>query len=201
MVEIKSQPFSRVTRLAPLSTPLRGVYDLSAANRPFPSSKSSHFQNETNCKTFLVKMSFICMIITNHFHISSFAHSLSLWRKHRLRALTRKKPTLDYEATTSIPPFFLRDSRVSETRARVKITPRLSPFLAWGDFHARSRFARSTIPEGLPEEKWGTTRSLSLFTRHYLSIFLFKGSAKINPVQAGSHKFYGIIRVRFSTFF
>ena len=33
---------------------------------------------------------------------------------------------------------------------------RVSPFLAWGDFHARSRFARSTIPE----EKWGTTRSL-----------------------------------------
>ena len=28
------------------------------------------------------------------------------------------------------------------------------PFLAWGDFHAR--FARCTIPE----EKWGTTRSL-----------------------------------------
>ena len=25
---------------------------------------------------------------------------------------------------------------------------------AWGDFHARSRFTRSTIPE----EKWGTTR-------------------------------------------
>ena len=39
-------------------------------------------------------------------------------------------------------PFFLRDSRASETRA---------PFLAWGDFHARSRFACSTIPE----EKWG----------------------------------------------
>jgi len=33
---------------------------------------------------------------------------------------------------------------------------RVSPFLAWGDFHARSRFARSTIPE----EKWGTTPSL-----------------------------------------
>ena len=28
--------------------------------------------------------------------------------------------------------------------------------LAWGDFHARSRFARFAIPE----EKWGTTRSL-----------------------------------------
>ena len=35
---------------------------------------------------------------------------------------------------------------------------RVSFFLAWGDFHARSRFARSTIPE----EKWGTTRSLVL---------------------------------------
>ena len=33
----------------------------------------------------------------------------------------------------------------------------MSPFLAWDDFHARSRFARSTIPE----EKWGTTRSLN----------------------------------------
>ena len=32
----------------------------------------------------------------------------------------------------------------------------MSPFLAWGDFHARSRFACSTISE----EKWGTTRSL-----------------------------------------
>ena len=46
-------------------------------------------------------------------------------------------------------------------RERVKITSRekrrhAAPFLAWGDSHARSRFARSTIPE----EKWGTTRSL-----------------------------------------
>ena len=32
--------------------------------------------------------------------------------------------------------------------------PRLA-FLAWDDLHARSRFARSTIPE----EKWLTTRS------------------------------------------
>ena len=37
------------------------------------------------------------------------------------------------------------------------LSPRpVSPFLAWGDFHERSRFTRSTIPE----EKWGTTRSL-----------------------------------------
>ena len=34
------------------------------------------------------------------------------------------------------PNFFLRDSRASETRARVKITPRRLAFPAWGDFHA-----------------------------------------------------------------
>ena len=36
--------------------------------------------------------------------------------------------------------------RASETRACMKIPPRVSPFLAWGDFHARSI---------IPEEKWG----------------------------------------------
>ena len=41
---------------------------------------------------------------------------------------------------------------------REKATRGVSPFLAWGELHARSRFTRSTIPE----EKWGTTRSLSL---------------------------------------
>ena len=69
----------------------------------------------------------------------------------------------DYEWS----PIFPQNSRASESRGHVKITPRekrrgkrkihVSPFLAWGDFHAPSRFARSTIPE----EKWGTTRSLS----------------------------------------
>ena len=40
----------------------------------------------------------------------------------------------------------------------MKITPREKRRHAagWGDFHARSRFARSTIPE----KKWGTTVSL-----------------------------------------
>ena len=42
---------------------------------------------------------------------------------------------------------------------------RMSPFLVWGDFRARSRFAPSTIPE----EKWGTTRSLLLRVHHELA--------------------------------
>ena len=37
-------------------------------------------------------------------------------------------------------------------------TRRVSPFLALGDFHARSRFARSTIPE----EKWRTLRKMAV---------------------------------------
>ena len=52
---------------------------------------------------------------------------------------------IDYEWS----PFFLRVSRASETRARVKITPREKS--ETGDFHAGSRFARSVISE----EKWG----------------------------------------------
>ena len=46
-------------------------------NRPFPSSKKSHFQNEAKCETFVVKMSFICIIIKNHF-ISIVSHLASL---------------------------------------------------------------------------------------------------------------------------
>ena len=98
-----------------------------------------------------------------------FLCSLRSWRYNFVWPLVTAPPQ-----TTSSPPFFLRDSRASETRARVKITPRekrrhaagreknesprrVSPFLAWDNFHARSRFSRSTIPE----EKWGATRSLA----------------------------------------
>ena len=41
----------------------------SAMNRPLPSSKNPHFQNEARCTTFLVKMSFVCMRMKNDFHI------------------------------------------------------------------------------------------------------------------------------------
>ena len=35
-------------------------------------------RNKTKCKTFVVKMSFICIIIESHFHINGFALSLVL---------------------------------------------------------------------------------------------------------------------------
>ena len=47
-------------------------------NRPLPSSINLHFQNEAKCTTFLVKMSFICMRIKNHFHIKGWAPNLVL---------------------------------------------------------------------------------------------------------------------------
>ena len=38
--------------------------------------------------------------------------------------------------------------------------------VAFSDFHARSRFARSTIPE----EKWGITRSLCKFEKSQMQV-------------------------------
>ena len=50
----------------------------------------------------------------------------------------------------------MRNVSARENHPTREKATRVSPLLASGDFHARSRFARSTIPE----EKWGTTRSL-----------------------------------------
>ena len=47
-------------------------------NRPGPSSKNSHFENEAKCTTFLVKMSFICVRMKNHFHIKGSVLNLVL---------------------------------------------------------------------------------------------------------------------------
>ena len=46
--------------------------------RPLPNPKTPHFQHEAKCTTFLVKMSFICMRIKNHFHIKGWALNLVL---------------------------------------------------------------------------------------------------------------------------
>ena len=58
-------------------------------NRPFPSSKKFHFQNEAKCETFVVEMSFNYDANKTHFHHKGFAHSLVLKVK---RFGTRKWP-------------------------------------------------------------------------------------------------------------
>ena len=55
-----------------------------SSNRPFSSSKNSHFQNKAKCKYFLVKLNFICMRIKNDFLNNRFALGLAL--KQRIGA-------------------------------------------------------------------------------------------------------------------
>jgi len=101
---------------------------------------------------------------------------------------TQSKAATDIHRLRVVPWFFLRDSRASETRARVKITPRekgetrrgerawalsvvphfsLSPprlaFLAWGYSHSRLRFARST--------PWGELGQLVVYRFPFLDLF------------------------------
>ena len=52
--------------------------EASSNNRPLPTSKNPHFQNEAKCTTFLVKMSFICVRMNTHFHIKGWAANLVL---------------------------------------------------------------------------------------------------------------------------
>ena len=62
---------------------------LGVVNRPFPSSRNSHFKKGAKCETFAVQMSFICVRIKSYFHIIGFALNLAL--KQRVGA-TRKWP-------------------------------------------------------------------------------------------------------------
>ena len=50
---------------------------------PLQSSKNRLFQNKAKCKTFLVKISFICMTVKNHFQVKGLAHNLVLIQRPR----------------------------------------------------------------------------------------------------------------------
>ena len=105
------EPVTRISALFHLwrdiseTGPITGNLHI-VANRPFPSSKKSHFQNEAKCETFVVKMSFICIIIENHFHINGFALSLVL--KVRFFG-TRKWPIWNASVTHLFPCSWLSD--------------------------------------------------------------------------------------------
>ena len=82
------------------------LVQLRSIRQAISSSKKSHFQSESKCETFVVKMTFICIIIKNHFHINGFALSLAL--KVRFFG-TRKWPILSIlamlltQTTTGLP--------------------------------------------------------------------------------------------------
>ena len=105
MLEITSDLYSKnkdicmdiTTRASDLVTKIKFLLLLSI--RPFAGFKNSHFPNEAKCKTFDVKMSFICMRIENHFHSNGCALSLPL--KQRLGP-TRRWPKTDFTALSYI---------------------------------------------------------------------------------------------------
>ena len=52
-------------------------------NRPFTTSKNSHFRSEAKCKTSLVKRNFIFMGIKHHLQINCFALRLALKQRRQ----------------------------------------------------------------------------------------------------------------------
>ena len=103
-----------------------------------------------------------------HWHLITGKKTLAQIYLHAPIGSYRKEKSLKDFSRLRVDPHFSsgiverakRDSAWKSPHARKGLSPRrVSPFLAWGDFHARSRFTRST----LREEKWGTTRSLKIF--------------------------------------
>ena len=91
---------------------------------------------------------------------------------------------LDYEQSPIFPQGRQRERNASERQKSLlaREARRGGPFLAWGDCHARLRFARSTIPE----EKWGTTCSLETTYEihtlsHSRSLKRFSFQARVSP--------------------
>ena len=74
------------------------------------------FQNEAKSNTFLVKISFICVRIKNHFHINGLAPNLAL--KQRLGA-TRKWFSCEPRTTCSVQPRSQSSTAISDVKSPV----------------------------------------------------------------------------------
>ena len=126
------------------------------------------------------------MIFNSHANITHFGCELNLISKVRVFG-TRKWPI---DAGLRVVPHFswgiverAKPERAWKSlHARKPVGCRL--FFAWGDFHARSRFARSTIPE----EKWGTTRSLYCCILSLMRAYV--ADAKKKGEGAGEKRFW-----------
>ena len=98
------------TVLAILQVPV-GLGCLSVMwNRPLPSSNTPHFQNEAKCRTFLMKMSFICMRIKNHFHIIGWVLNLFLIQRP---GETRKWPVASRDCFGDSQVFLIGHHKVA----------------------------------------------------------------------------------------
>ena len=93
--------------------------------------------------------------------------------------------------TTSSPPFFLRDSRASETRARVKITPRQEGIREAFITGLRSPSIRQRLLKNNTldlKDMFGQARSLELVLRNSesYSSSLSSVNAAVPPAAPGS---------------
>ena len=105
---------------------------------------------------------------------ASFAHSRCPWS---IRVQTHQNAFLSSQiCRLRVVPHFSSGivERAKRERAwkspHARKTRRVLLLLAWGEFHARSRFA----PPSIPEEKWGTTRSLTNMFLYQPSISCLK---------------------------
>ena len=74
--------------------------------------------------------------------------------KIKISAKLHQKSSTTTSLQTLTPPSLSKiEQRYARSPKAFYPPDGVSPFLGWGDFHACSCFARSTIPE----EKWGTT--------------------------------------------
>ena len=93
---LKTLTSTGLAQSAKLKRRCRGFGFRGRTNGPLPSSKNPRFQNEAKCTTFVVKMSFICMRMKNHFHIKGWVLNLVLIQRpggtrkwHILRVLKK----------------------------------------------------------------------------------------------------------------
>ena len=111
-------------------------------DRPLPSSKNRHFQNEAKYASFLVKMSFNCSRRKNHLHLKGWALDLVL--KQRLGEL-RNGPIVDCKTVR----IFAYSSQPEQSNKRS--TTRLKTESETGEFF----FSRLTRLTGV----WGSRAS------------------------------------------
>ena len=137
-------------------------------NRPFPSSKKSHFQNEAKCETFVVKMSFICITIKNHFHVNGFALSLAL--KVRFFG-TRKWPIMvDSQAhVIQVLKYCTQWETFQFALPACNLFTQENESRAWSQLIAWQVFGKIRV---LEKSRWNRCKS-RLFRFHYSAWFLY----------------------------
>ena len=151
-------------------------------NRPLPSSKNPHFQNEAKCTTFLVKMSFIYFLNVLYFSSDWLCHFKGLfipvWREtHRTKILA----VTSWQLTNRTVSDISRRSRVNYNMIQIHSgeTSRPPDFVArslrdlmhWSSlrwllrtYERSTRCSKSTLLLVLPSSPPGEIKHFALYS-------------------------------------